>query len=116
MSSAFNGVKVFAATMVHQRQALGEQVTAWLEDAQAHRPGFQLVDIVVSQSSDEAFHCISVVLFFRECPPNAPSTSANAGMTSKEKTAIGARTATSNAAAVEILPTNVSANAPKKRQ
>jgi len=64
--SAFNGVKVFAATMVAQRQTLGEQVTAWLEDAQAHRPGFQLVDMVVSQSSDEAFHCISICLFFKE--------------------------------------------------
>ena len=64
--SAFNGVKVFAATMVAQRQTLGEQVTAWLEDARAHRPGFQLVDMVVSQSSDEAFHCITVVIFYNE--------------------------------------------------
>jgi hypothetical protein len=64
--SAFNGVKVFAATMIAQRQTLGEQVTQWLEDVRIHRPGFQLVDIVVSQSSDEAFHCISIVIFFNE--------------------------------------------------
>ena len=64
--SAFNGVKVFAATMVAQRQMLGETVTAWLEDARARRPGFQLVDVVVRQSSDDAFHCISITIFFNE--------------------------------------------------
>ena len=64
--SAFNGVKVFAATMIAQRQTLGEQVTAWLEEARATRTGFQLVDIVVRQSSDRAFHCITIVVFFNE--------------------------------------------------
>lgn len=64
--SAFNGVKIFAATMVAQRQVLGEQVTRWLDDARGTKPGFQLVDIVVSQSSDEAFHCISICIFYNE--------------------------------------------------
>ena len=64
--SAFNGVKVFAATMFAQRQTLGEAVTAWLEEARARRPGFQLVDVVVRQSSDDAYHCISAVIFFNE--------------------------------------------------
>jgi hypothetical protein len=66
VSSAFNGVKIFAATMVAQRQTLGEEVTRWLEDARARRPGFQLVDVVVRQSSDRAFHCISITIFFNE--------------------------------------------------
>ena len=64
--SSFNGVKVFCATMVAQRQALGETVTAWLEDARARRPGFQIVDILVRQSSDHAFHCITILVFFNE--------------------------------------------------
>jgi hypothetical protein len=64
--SAFNGVQVFCATMVHQRQTLGETVTRWLEEARAKRPGFQLVDVVVRQSSDSAFHCITIVIFFNE--------------------------------------------------
>ncbi len=64
--SAFNGVKVFAATMVQQRQSLGDQVTAWIETAHRQIPGFQLVDVIVSQSSDEAFHCISCCLFYKE--------------------------------------------------
>ena len=64
--SAFNGVKVFSATMVAQRMQLGETVTAWLEDARAHRPGFQVVNMLVSQSSDEAFHCIAICVFYKE--------------------------------------------------
>lgn len=64
--SAFNGVQVFCATMIAQRQTLGETVTAWLEDARATRPGFQLVDIVVRQSSDRAYHCITIAVFFNE--------------------------------------------------
>ena len=64
--SSFNGVKIFTATMVAQRQTLGEAVTAWLEDARARRPGFQIVDIEVRQSSDNAFHCISIIVFFNE--------------------------------------------------
>lgn len=64
--NAFNGAKVFFATMLAQRQTLGDAVTAWLEDARTKRPGFQLVDIVIRQSSDAAFHCISCCVFFNE--------------------------------------------------
>ena len=65
-ANTFNGVKVFFATMIAQRQTLGEAVTAWLKEARAQRPGFQLVDIIVRQSSDEAYHCLSISLFFNE--------------------------------------------------
>ena len=63
--SAFNGVKVIAATMFHQRQSLGEDVTRWLEEARA-RPGFRVVDIQIRQSSDDAYHCVSACIFFHE--------------------------------------------------
>lgn len=66
MSSAFNGAKVFCATMVQQRQDLGSVVTGWLEDAKRTRPGFEVVDIKITQSSDEAFHCISCCVFYNE--------------------------------------------------
>ena len=62
---AFNGVKVFGATLVSQRQTLGETVTRWLEEARK-RPGFEVVDITVSQSSDNAYHLISIVIFYKE--------------------------------------------------
>lgn len=64
--SAFNGVKTFCATLVTQRASLGEQVTRWLEEARAKRPGFQVVDVVVTQSSDRAFHCLTISIFFKE--------------------------------------------------
>jgi putative lipoic acid-binding regulatory protein len=64
--SVFNGVQVFSATMFHQRQELGEAVTRWLEEARRTRPGFELVDMQIRQSSDEAFHCVSITVFFKE--------------------------------------------------
>lgn len=66
VSSAFNGVKVFCATMIAQRQTLGEQVTAWIDDARRTRPGFEIVNIRIVQSSDQAFHCISIIVFYNE--------------------------------------------------
>jgi hypothetical protein len=58
----FNGVKVFSATMMGDRDTLGEKITAWL---QAH-PHIEPRDAVVTQSSDEAFHCIAITIFFWE--------------------------------------------------
>jgi len=58
----FNGVKVFSATMQPQRDQLGDVVTAWKK---AH-PDFEIIDVVVSQSSDHAFHCLAITVFFRE--------------------------------------------------
>jgi len=64
--SAFNGVQIFAATLAHQRDQLGETVTAWLKAAREQRPGFQVVEILVRQSSDAAFHCLTILIFFNE--------------------------------------------------
>jgi hypothetical protein len=60
--NAFNGVKIFSATMAKARDALGEQVTAWL----ASTPDREVIDTVVTQSSDEAFHCIAITIFYRD--------------------------------------------------
>ena len=58
----FNGVKVFSATMAQERDQLGEKITHWLS---AH-PGVEIVDKIVTQSSDEAFHCLAITLFFND--------------------------------------------------
>ena len=58
----FDGVKVFSATKVRDRLALGEQVTEWLRQ----HPNCQVVDKVVTQSSDREFHCITITLFYVE--------------------------------------------------
>jgi hypothetical protein len=61
-SLGITGVKVFSATMRAQRDQLGDIVTAWMI---AH-PEITIVDVTVVQSSDAAFHCISIVVTYRE--------------------------------------------------
>ncbi|HEY1812060.1 MAG TPA: hypothetical protein VGG74_06865 [Kofleriaceae bacterium] len=60
----FNGVKVFSATMVADRDQLGEKVTAWINQ----HADKKVTDLVVTQSSDEAFHCIAITVFYFEEP------------------------------------------------
>jgi hypothetical protein len=64
----FNGVKVFSATMAPDREHLGEKITAWLKD----HAGIEIVDTVVTQSSDEAFHCLAITVFYWE-PTETPA-------------------------------------------
>lgn len=59
----FNGVKVFSATMVADRDQLGEKVTAWIA---GNKDSKKVTDIVITQSSDEAFHCIAITVFYWE--------------------------------------------------
>ena len=59
----FNGVKVFSATMVADRDQLGEKVTAWIA---SNKDSKKVTDIVITQSSDEAFHCIAITVFYWE--------------------------------------------------
>lgn len=58
----FSGVKVFSATLAEDRDKLGEKVTAWLS---ANRDKLLVVDQVVLQSSDAAFHCLTIILFYQ---------------------------------------------------
>ncbi len=59
----FDAVKVFSATTGGERERLGERVTAWLR---AQPRPIVLVDRAVIQSSDARFHCVTIVLFYRE--------------------------------------------------
>lgn len=58
---SFTGVKVFSATKAKERDELGETVTRWLRSNQ----DLEVVDRVVTQSSDDEFHCLTIILFFR---------------------------------------------------
>ena len=58
----FNGVKIFSATMAQERDRLGERITDWLRE----HPKLEVVDTVVTQSSDEAFHCLVITIFYNE--------------------------------------------------
>ena len=66
--NAFDGVKVFSASMYARREHLGDEVTRWLESTR----GIQIVDIVIRQSSDREYHALSIVVFFRESSKRRP--------------------------------------------
>ncbi len=57
----FTGVKVFSTTLARDREAMGETITRWLKD----NPGLEIVDKMVTQSSDKEFHCLSITLFYK---------------------------------------------------
>ena len=57
----FTGVKVFSATKAKEREELGDNVTRWIQS----NADLEIVDRVVSQSSDNEFHCLTIVLFYR---------------------------------------------------
>ncbi len=66
-SNSLDGVKVFSATTQPARERLGEKVTAWL----AANASVAIVDATVTQSSDHAFHCLAITLFY-VTPTRAP--------------------------------------------
>ncbi|AKU90440.1 hypothetical protein [Vulgatibacter incomptus] len=70
----FTGVKVFSATRARDREELGSAVSQWLA---THRD-LRIVDRVVVQSSDEEYHCLSMVIFY-EHPPRREGSPRPAG-------------------------------------
>jgi hypothetical protein len=61
---SFTGVKVFSTTLARDRDALSDRITTWLRE----NPELDIVDKVVTQSSDKEFHCLTITLFYRERP------------------------------------------------
>jgi len=61
-NKTFNGVKVFSATMFEQRGLLGERITDWI----AANPKATITEFVVTQSSDAAFHCLAISVFYAQ--------------------------------------------------
>lgn len=59
---AFTGVKVFSTTLARDRDALSDRITNWMRD----NPRLEIVDQVVTQSSDKEFHCLTLTFFYRE--------------------------------------------------
>lgn len=56
--------KVFSATKAADREQLGERVTEWVRA----NPQLEILKTVVSQSSDNQFHCLSFVLICAQRP------------------------------------------------
>ena len=60
MEGHFHGVKVFTATKAKEREELGESLTRWIRE----NPDLRIKHTSVTQSSDNEFHCLSIVVFF----------------------------------------------------
>ncbi|HEX8699047.1 MAG TPA: hypothetical protein VF815_09450 [Myxococcaceae bacterium] len=58
---SFTGVKVFSTTLARDRENMGENITKWLKE----NSNVDVVDKVVTQSSDKEFHCLTITLFYR---------------------------------------------------
>ena len=55
----FDSVKVFSATKARERNSMGDDITKWMAD----HPRLEVVEKVVTQSSDSEFHCFTITLF-----------------------------------------------------
>jgi hypothetical protein len=62
--NGYTACKVFTATVSKDREQLGEKVTGWLRA----NPDVEVVDTTPLQSSDSAFHCITMIVFYRQAP------------------------------------------------
>lgn len=80
----FNGVKVFSATMQKMRDELGDKVTDWIRS----HPEYELVDVIVKQSSDEQFHCISMTVFYWDTTVAKPAVLANGNGNGRKRTEV----------------------------
>jgi hypothetical protein len=61
-----DGLKVFSATLARDREAIGDRVTEWIRTADV-----DVVDRIVTQSSDRAYHCLTITLFYQHRKPAA---------------------------------------------
>lgn len=59
--TTFTGIKVFSTTLARDRETMGENITKWIKD----NPNAEIVDKVVTQSSDKEFHCLTITLFYK---------------------------------------------------
>lgn len=56
----YQGAKVFTATKAKERELLGEDLTRWLQA----NPDVKIKNTVVTQSSDNEFHCLTITVFY----------------------------------------------------
>ncbi|HEX9400615.1 MAG TPA: hypothetical protein VF912_10945 [Anaeromyxobacter sp.] len=60
--TSFDGLKVFTTTLARDREAMGEAIGRWITE----HPELEVVDREVRLSSDSEFHCLSIVVFYRD--------------------------------------------------
>jgi hypothetical protein len=62
MPASYSGVKVFSATKARERELIGDRINEWLDDTSKQ---LEIVDTIVTQSSDREFHCLTITIFYR---------------------------------------------------
>lgn len=60
-SGQYDGLRVFTSTMQADREGMGARVTEWIA---GNKGAIFVVGTEVLQSSDNAFHCISITVFY----------------------------------------------------
>ena len=68
----FQGVQVFSATKHTDRDDLGNRITEWItaniaaaiKVAKDGPLDFGVVNVIVTQSSDSEFHCLTITMFY----------------------------------------------------
>jgi hypothetical protein len=58
----FTGMKIFSTTLARDREQMGDNITRWVKE----NSQLEIVDKIVTQSSDKEFHCLTITLFYRE--------------------------------------------------
>ena len=62
MPASYSGVKVFSATKARERELIGDRINEWLDESIKQ---LEVVDTIVTQSSDREFHCLTITIFYR---------------------------------------------------
>jgi hypothetical protein len=62
MPASYSGVKVFSATKARERELIADRINEWLDETIKE---IEIVDTVVTQSSDREFHCLTITIFYR---------------------------------------------------
>lgn len=57
----FDGMVIFSETKHTDRHNMSEEVTAWRQ----RNASATITDIRTMQSSDNAFHCVTVIIFYK---------------------------------------------------
>ena len=58
----FDGMKIFSASKHEDRSRLGDAVTDW----RTRNSSLTIVDVRLTQSSDNEFHCVTIAVFYKK--------------------------------------------------
>lgn len=57
----FDGMEIFSGSKHTERKEMGASVTAW----RRNNPDVSIVEVRTLQSSDSEFHCVTIIIFYK---------------------------------------------------